>query len=69
MKNENVSCACALLSKKTPTFTPQENLAQMDVEPRLYRLRLLNGCDSQFLVIQFFARLPAMTSSLILAVW
>jgi len=25
----------------------------MTVEPRLYRLRLLNGCDSRFLVIQF----------------
>jgi FtsP/CotA-like multicopper oxidase with cupredoxin domain len=28
---------------------------KMDVEPRNYRLRLLNGCDSRFLVIQFFA--------------
>lgn len=28
---------------------------KMDVEPRKYRLRLLNGCDSRFLVIQFFA--------------
>jgi spore coat protein A len=27
---------------------------QMDVEPRNYRLRLLNGCDSRFLAIQFF---------------
>jgi len=27
---------------------------QMDVEPRNYRLRLLNGCDSRFLVAQFF---------------
>jgi FtsP/CotA-like multicopper oxidase with cupredoxin domain len=26
----------------------------MDVEPRNYRLRLLNGCDSRFLVPQFF---------------
>lgn len=25
-----------------------------DVEPRNYRLRLLNGCDSRFLAIQFF---------------
>lgn len=25
----------------------------MDVEPRQYRLRLLNGCDSRFLVVQF----------------
>lgn len=25
-----------------------------DVEPRNYRLRLLNGCDSRFLVVQFF---------------
>jgi spore coat protein A len=27
----------------------------MDVEPRQYRLRLLNGCDSRFLVVQFIA--------------
>ncbi len=27
---------------------------KMDVEPRNYRLRLLNGCDSRFLVVQFF---------------
>jgi FtsP/CotA-like multicopper oxidase with cupredoxin domain len=27
---------------------------KMDVEPRNYRLRLLNGCDSRFLVAQFF---------------
>lgn len=27
----------------------------MDVEPRHYRLRLLNGCDSRYLVIQLFA--------------
>jgi spore coat protein A len=26
-----------------------------DVEPRKYRMRLLNGCDSRFLAIQFFA--------------
>jgi len=26
-----------------------------DVEPRNYRLRLLNGCDSRFLVVQFVA--------------
>jgi FtsP/CotA-like multicopper oxidase with cupredoxin domain len=26
----------------------------MEVEPRKYRLRLLNGCDSRYLVIQFF---------------
>jgi FtsP/CotA-like multicopper oxidase with cupredoxin domain len=28
---------------------------KMDVEPRNYRLRFLNGCDSRFLVAQFFA--------------
>jgi FtsP/CotA-like multicopper oxidase with cupredoxin domain len=27
---------------------------KMDVEPRNYRLRFLNGCDSRFLVLQFF---------------
>ena len=27
---------------------------KMDVEPRHYRLRLLNGCDSRFLAIQLF---------------
>lgn len=27
---------------------------KMDVEPRNYRLRLLNGCDSRFLAIQLF---------------
>jgi FtsP/CotA-like multicopper oxidase with cupredoxin domain len=27
---------------------------KMDVEPRNYRLRLLNGCDSRFVVAQFF---------------
>ncbi len=26
----------------------------MDVEPRNYRLRLLNGCDSRFLIIRFY---------------
>ena len=26
---------------------------KMDVEPRNYRLRLLNGCDSRFLAVQF----------------
>jgi FtsP/CotA-like multicopper oxidase with cupredoxin domain len=26
----------------------------MEVEPRNYRLRLLNGCDSRFLAVQFF---------------
>jgi FtsP/CotA-like multicopper oxidase with cupredoxin domain len=31
---------------------------KMDVEPRNYRLRLLNGCDSRFLVAQFFEVLP-----------
>ena len=28
---------------------------KMSVEPRQYRLRLLNGCDSRFMVIQFYA--------------
>jgi len=28
---------------------------KLDVEPRNYRLRLLNGCDSRFLAVQFFA--------------
>ena len=28
---------------------------KVDVEPRHYRLRLLNGCDSRFLVVEFFA--------------
>jgi spore coat protein A len=33
-----------------------------DVEPRKYRLRLLNGCDSRFMVIQFMkADLPTST--------
>jgi len=27
---------------------------KMEVEPRNYRLRLLNGCDSRFLAVQFF---------------
>jgi spore coat protein A len=27
---------------------------KVDVEPRNYRLRLLNGCDSRFLAVQFF---------------
>ena len=27
---------------------------KMNVEPRNYRLRLLNGCDSRFLAVQFF---------------
>lgn len=27
---------------------------RMDVEPRNYRFRLLNGCDSRFLAVQFF---------------
>ncbi|MDH3303348.1 MAG: multicopper oxidase domain-containing protein [Acidimicrobiia bacterium] len=31
------------------TIWPQKN-----VEPRNYRLRLLNGCDSRFLAVQFF---------------
>jgi len=37
---------------------------KMDVEPRNYRLRLLNGCDSRFLAVQFFevpATVPAQT--------
>ncbi len=33
---------------------------KMDVEPRNYRLRLLNGCDSRFLAVQFF-EVPATT--------
>ncbi len=32
-----------------------------DVEPRNYRLRLLNGCDSRFLVVQFVAVNPGVT--------
>ncbi len=34
---------------------------KMDVEPRNYRLRLLNGCDSRFLAIQFFEVAPNVT--------
>jgi FtsP/CotA-like multicopper oxidase with cupredoxin domain len=34
---------------------------QMDVEPRNYRLRLLNGCDSRFLAVQFFEVPPGAT--------
>ncbi len=34
-----------------------------DVEPRNYRLRLLNGCDSRFLAIQFF-EVPAGATDL-----
>jgi len=30
---------------------------KMNVEPRQYRLRLLNGCDSRFLVLEFHAKL------------
>lgn len=32
-----------------------------DVEPRNYRLRLLNGCDSRFMVLQFVAVDPGVT--------
>ncbi|MBT8208280.1 MAG: multicopper oxidase domain-containing protein, partial [Acidimicrobiia bacterium] len=35
----------------------------MEVEPRNYRLRLLNGCDSRFLVSQFF-EVPAGATDL-----
>ncbi|HRV94651.1 MAG TPA: hypothetical protein P5526_21005, partial [Anaerolineae bacterium] len=35
---------------------------KMEVEPRNYRLRLLNGCDSRFLAIQFF-EVPANATS------
>jgi spore coat protein A len=35
---------------------PKEN-----VEPRNYRMRLLNGCDSRFMVIQFVAVDPGVT--------
>jgi FtsP/CotA-like multicopper oxidase with cupredoxin domain len=31
---------------------------KFEVEPRNYRIRLLNGCDSRFLVIQFFEVSP-----------
>jgi FtsP/CotA-like multicopper oxidase with cupredoxin domain len=34
---------------------------KMDVEPRNYRLRFLNGCDSRFLVAQFFEVPPEAT--------
>jgi FtsP/CotA-like multicopper oxidase with cupredoxin domain len=34
---------------------------KMDVEPRNYRLRFLNGCDSRFLVGQFFEVPPGAT--------
>jgi FtsP/CotA-like multicopper oxidase with cupredoxin domain len=33
----------------------------MDVEPRNYRLRFLNGCDSRFLAAQFFEVPPGAT--------
>ncbi len=36
---------------------------KMDVEPRKYRLRLLNGCDSRFLAVQFF-EVPAGATDL-----
>ena len=34
---------------------------KMDVEPRNYRLRFLNGCDSRFLAAQFFEVPPGAT--------
>jgi FtsP/CotA-like multicopper oxidase with cupredoxin domain len=34
---------------------------KMEVEPRNYRLRLLNGCDSRFLGVQFFEVPPGAT--------
>jgi len=34
---------------------------KMNVEPRNYRLRLLNGCDSRFLAIQLFEVGPGVT--------
>jgi len=34
---------------------------QMNVEPRNYRLRFLNGCDSRFLAVQFFEVPPGAT--------
>ena len=34
---------------------------KMDVEPRNYRLRFLNGCDSRFLAVQFFEVPPGAT--------
>ena len=33
-----------------------------DVEPRNYRMRLLNGCDSRFLAVQFWEVPPGATS-------
>ena len=36
---------------------------KMDVEPRNYRLRLLNGCDSRFLAVQFY-EVPATSTDL-----
>ncbi|CAB9524162.1 Multicopper oxidase LPR1 homolog [Seminavis robusta] len=35
---------------------------KMKVEPRQYRLRLLNGCDSRFLVVQFMVDAPEFPS-------
>ena len=34
---------------------------KMEVEPRNYRLRFLNGCDSRFLAVQFFEVLAGAT--------
>jgi FtsP/CotA-like multicopper oxidase with cupredoxin domain len=34
---------------------------KVDVEPRNYRIRLLNGCDSRFLAVQFFEVQPGDT--------
>ena len=34
---------------------------KMEVEPRNYRLRFLNGCDSRFLAVQFFEVPPGAT--------
>jgi FtsP/CotA-like multicopper oxidase with cupredoxin domain len=34
---------------------------KMNVEPRNYRLRFLNGCDSRFLAVQFFEVPPGAT--------
>ncbi len=34
---------------------------KMEVEPRNYRFRVLNGCDSRFLVLQFFEVPPGAT--------
>jgi FtsP/CotA-like multicopper oxidase with cupredoxin domain len=36
---------------------------KMDVEPRNYRLRFLNGCDSRFLAVQFFEVPPGATDT------